>query len=319
MERLEAKARGQNKTAAQSYQAEVEVWKLRKIAAQTHAKEKLKTNAHADLSDLAGIEGPRTPLVRRFIVNDCTYEKLGEILADNPNGVLAFRDEIISLLNPLDREENASAKGFYLTAWNRTSGYTFDRIIRGNTNIEAACVSLLGSTQPGRLTDYMRGAMRGGAGDDGLIQRFSVLVWPDHSGDWKNVDRYPDGPARQNAHALFERLSEIDPACVGAQSDSFAPIPFVRFDEGGLAVFSEWRAAHEVKLRAGDLHPALESHLAKYRKLVPFGEIPVLRALALAEYLETHARRAYAASVQANASIAKSILASSLITVWSQV
>ena len=74
----------------------------------------------------------------------------------------------MSLLKWLDREDNAAARGFYLTAWNGDSGYTFDRIGRGlNLHIPALCLSLLGSTQPGRLAGYVRTALQGGAGDDG--------------------------------------------------------------------------------------------------------------------------------------------------------
>jgi hypothetical protein len=70
------------------------------------------------------------------------------------------------------------ARGFFLTAWNGTSSYTFDRIIRGKTYIEGACLSLLGSSQPGRVADYKRGALTGGAGDNGMVQRFGLLVYP---------------------------------------------------------------------------------------------------------------------------------------------
>src|SRR5262249_25157160 len=64
----------------------------------------------------------------------------------------------------------------------------------------------------------------------------------------------------------------------------------------------------ERRLRSDELSPALEGHVAKYRKLVPalalidhlveggagdVGKESLLRALAMAEYLETHARRVY--------------------------
>jgi putative DNA primase/helicase len=70
----------------------------------------------------------------------------------------------------------------------------------------------------------------------------------------------------------------------------------------------------ERNLRSGDLHPALASHLAKYRKLVPtlalinhladaghglIGKDAMMRALGLATYLETHAKRAYGAGPEA--------------------
>jgi hypothetical protein len=61
--------------------------------------------------------GGEEPLpAQRYMVNDTTYEALGEILA-HPNGVPAFRDELVSLLKYLDNENNASARGFFLSAW----------------------------------------------------------------------------------------------------------------------------------------------------------------------------------------------------------
>jgi len=38
---------------------------------------------------------------RRFKVNDATVEKLGELLAENPNGLLMFRDELVGWLRAL--------------------------------------------------------------------------------------------------------------------------------------------------------------------------------------------------------------------------
>jgi Protein of unknown function (DUF3987) len=187
LHRLEAEA-------ARDYEARVEFHRLQKEDAQKKARKGLK-NGTADAASLI-IEEPEEPKARRYVTNDATYEALGVILADNPNGTLAFRDELVSLLKTLDREEHVAARGFFLTAWNGKSGYTFDRIIRGRTHIEAACLSLLGSTQPGRLAEYMRRAISGGAGDDGMVQRFSLLVWPDQSPHWANTDRYPASEPR---------------------------------------------------------------------------------------------------------------------------
>jgi putative DNA primase/helicase len=203
------------------------------------------------------------------------------------------------------------------------SGYTFDRIIRGRTRVEAACVSLLGSTQPGRLAEHIRRAVSGGVADDGLIQRFGMLVWPDVSPDWTNVDRYPDSAARQAAWSTFERLDKLNADEIGAVRDQFEVIPFLRFDDEAQVIFDEWRMKLEGRLRSTNLHPALESHLGKYRKLVPslalicaladggtraIDGASVLRALAFTDYLESHARRCYAAGSQAETASAKAIL-----------
>ena len=172
-----------------------QLWKMRKEAAEATFKTALKKDPDAALvfSDLE----PTEPVERRYITNDTTYEKLGEILSQNPNGVIAHRDELVSLLKTLDREEYAAARGFFLTAWGGKERYTFDRIGRGRVHIEGACLSMIGSTQPGRLAEYVRRAVSGGSGDDGLIQRFGLLVWPDQSPEWKDVDCYPDTAARE--------------------------------------------------------------------------------------------------------------------------
>ena len=320
LHRLETAAREAHADSARAYARELELFKLARDEARNEARKAMKNGARASLPEL---DEPQEPKARRYIVNDTTYEALGELLADNPNGVLAYRDELVSLLKTLDREEYVAARGFYLQAWSGTQGYTFDRIIRGKTHIEAATLSLLGSTQPGRLAGYVRVANRGGSGDDGLIQRFGLLAWPDQSGEWKECDRWPNSEARARAWETFERLDKLDPDAIGAQRDRYEPIAFLRFDGKAQGLFSEWRADLEKRLRTGDMSPALESHLAKYRKLVPslalvnhlsdgheglIGEAALLAALTFAEYLETHARRAYGAEAASETAVANLIL-----------
>ena len=55
---------------------------------------------------------PTKPVKTRYIVNDITYQALGEILADNPRGILALADELSGLLQSLDTpgQEAARAK-----------------------------------------------------------------------------------------------------------------------------------------------------------------------------------------------------------------
>ena len=311
------------------YRRAIKLAKLKAEEGEKAARKMLAKSPGADVSGYLDTEEPEAPVLRRYVANDTTAAALGELHRQNPNGLLVFRDEMVSLLKSLDREDNAEARGFYLTGWNGDSAYTFDRITRGmNLHIPAVCLSLLGSTQPGRIAGYVQAAVKGGPGDDGLIQRFGLLVWPDIGGDWRNVDRWPDGDAKREAHRVFEYLDSLDPVTVGAHQDTGPNgepdgLPFLRFDDGGLALFMEWRSDLEARLRGGDLHPAMESHLAKYRKLVPglalilhlagrgagpVSERAVLQALAWAEYLETHGRRAYASISIPEVNAAKAII-----------
>jgi hypothetical protein len=183
---------------------------------------------------------------------------------------------------------------------------------------------MLGSCQPGRLAEYLRRAISGGEGDDGMVQRFSLLVWPDQSSEWREVDRYPDTEKRKAAWETFQYLDDITPRFVGAGGDEFQTTPCLKFAPDAQEIFSAWRHDLEHLLRSGTLHPALESHLSKYRKLVPTLALinhlaskgvcwvtadAVKRAIAFAAYLETHARRAYGSGIAAEADIARAILA----------
>ena len=321
LHRLEKVAREAYGGAQAAHARDMELFKLKTDAARDAARIALKKGLTATLPDLAE---PDALKAKRYIVNDTTYEALGEIMAENPNGVLAFRDELVSLLKGLDREEQAAARGFFLQAWNGTSGYAFDRITRGKTHIEAVCLSLLGSTQPARIAGYVRGATGGGAGDDGLIQRFSLLVWPDQSGEWRDCDRLPDTSARTAAWETFDRLDKLDADTIGAEHDQYEALPFFRFDADAQELFADWQKEHEKRIRAPDISPALESHFAKFRKLVPtlalinhladggagaIGVIAFGRAHALSEYLETHACRLYGSGLAGETATAKQILA----------
>ncbi len=129
--------------------------------------------------------------------------------------------------------------------------------------------------------------------------------------------------AREQAWNTFVSSVSFDPMRFGASRDGEDGLPFHRFDDAALGIFRDWRADLESRLRGGELSPSLESHLAKYRKSIPalalinhvadggggpVGEAAVLRALAFADYLESHARRAYAAAGQNETAAAKAIL-----------
>lgn len=329
IKRLAALATEAHQAEAKDYARAVKVARLKAEEGEKAARKVLARAPETDVSDYLAGEEPEPPALRRFIAVDSNAASLGELHRQNPNGLLVHRDEMVSLLKSLDREDQAEARGFYLTGWNGDSSYTFDRIGRGlNLHIPAVCLSLLGSTQPGRIAEYIRHAVKGGAGDDGLIQRFGLLVWPDTGGEWRNVDRWPDGDAKRAAFKVFENLDGMNPEAIGAQRDTGMDgepegLPYLRFDADALGLFLEWRTDLETRLRAGDLHPAMESHLAKYRKLVPglalvlhlagggtgpVSERATLQALAWAEYLETHACRAYASVTMPEVGAAKAIL-----------
>lgn len=267
--------------------------------------------AEALAKKMAGAANSRPPDEQVYIVNDSTVEAIGVVLNQNPNGVMTLRDEIIGLLRTMDREGHENDRAFYLQAWDGLGAYTYRRIGRGTLKISSVVLSVVGTIQPGVVSDYIRAAVSGGVGDDGLMQRFQLMVYPDVPAEWRNVDRYPDADAKKAADAALQHLAELTPALVEAEHDALDrdAVPFLRFDPAAQELFDGWHADLMRRCRSGEDHAAIESHLLKFKKLVPALSLifhlldggtgpvtaePARMALAWARYLETHARRVYA-------------------------
>lgn len=156
-----------------------------------------------------------------------------------------------------------------MTAWNGNDGYTFDRVERGTVHIEHACISLLGGTQPGVLSEYVRDVHKAKTGGDGFIQRFSMTAWPDIKPEWEHVDERADSEARENAWNAFDRLNELTQTSAKAGTDRYDDLPYLHFDGRAQGIFNDWLGALEKLLRGGELAPERNSHFSKYRKLVP--------------------------------------------------
>jgi putative DNA primase/helicase len=144
----------------------------------------------------------------------------------------------------------------------------------------------------------MAEALRDGPTNDGLMQRFQVLVYPDPLPEWKNIDRPPNAKAIQEAEKTYRYLVKLG-----------APQALrLRFAPDGQLLFNAWLEAHENSLHSEDVHPALKSHLTKYRSLMPSlallfeladeGMTAVSlkhaqQAAAFCEHLQEHAHRIY--------------------------
>jgi len=327
--RLAAEATERHAAALAAWRQAEAMRELRADVGRKKARQTLEKSLSADVSALLAESAESEPLCKRYTVTNATPEALGELLRQNPQGLLLERDEIMGFLRDLDREDHADHRAFMLETWAGNGAFTFDRIGRGfNLHIPAMCLSIIGTTQPGRLQAYVAGAVQGGAADDGLMQRFSLMVWPDMPRDWHEVDEWPDSQAKAQAWEVFKHLDTLTPEAVGATQDT-APdgqpddLPYLRLDDDALARFQAWRTDLEQRLRSGDLPPVIENHLAKYRKLVPAlalilhlaeGEVgsvkvqAVEQAIAWAGYLESHALRCYGAGIRSEVETARAIL-----------
>ncbi|HET6725855.1 MAG TPA: DUF3987 domain-containing protein, partial [Gammaproteobacteria bacterium] len=131
---------------------------------------------------------PDRPPQHRVIVSDVTTEKLGELLVDNPRGMLYYVDELTLWFGSHDAYSKGAGgrdRGYALQAYD--GGPTdMDRIGRGTVSIPNFSYSLMGTTQPDKIK-----AMLSKMTDDGLMQRFCTIETPARSRPGLE-DRVPD-------------------------------------------------------------------------------------------------------------------------------
>ena len=259
------------------------------------------------MADMQRLQPPEEPHARRFKSNDATTEKLGDLLTHNQLGMLVFRDELIGLLAGWDKEGREGDRAFYLEGWNGTGSFNIDRIARGSLYIKCLCLSVFGGIQPDLLERYLCG-ISNSLDNDGRIQRFQVLVYPE-AVPWQWIDRHPVNGTREAIRDLFERLSVFDPVQDGAApADDFVKLAHFHYDDAAQDLFIEWSTELHRELIAKEQDPLMQQHLGKFEKLfcavalilhLAGGNIgPVtldsaVRSAAWCEYLQGHARRIY--------------------------
>lgn len=323
-ERIIAEAREKQAAAEADYEDQKILYQAKKDAVEFRIKSAAKgsmskkpsENPEKVIEELRELrqKSPEPPIPRRFKSNDTTVEKLGELLRDNPAGLLILRDELVGLLSTWDRSGHEGDRTFYLESWMGSSGFDTDRIGRGSIYIPNLCTSIFGGIQPDKLTQYLD-QTENSLANDGLLQRFQVLVYPDPI-KWEWRDRAPSLSARDQVFKIFSNLTseQFDPTAYGALSkeEAQSKFPCFSFNDESQLLFIEWCTALHKREELED-NPLIKQHLCKYEKLFPAiclifhlvdcslgniagGKIAIssaIRAAAWCEYLESHARRCY--------------------------
>ena len=307
LDRLATEARKKFDGQLQRFHAEQATAEAQKKVYQSQEQERLKGKTVSN--PVAYPNSPSCPTERRYMTSDATVEKLGELLNENPTGLLQFRDELTGLLSGWERSGREQDRAFYLEAWNGRGGFTVDRISRGTMHVKNVCVSLLGSIQPAKLSGYLQAAT--GYDNDGFVQRLQLVVYPDKT-TWAYVDMTPDTQARNRAYALFEQIDKGEFSRLGQPADEYNKFAYTRFDDAAQAVFKDWLTRLETVVLPGE-SGLLAEHLTKYRSLMPSialvfhvvncFDAQAATALVSVEaatmavrwcaYLESHARRIY--------------------------
>lgn len=281
------------------------------------AKEKaaVKATVDGDKPDLGYLyeEVPEEPQARQYAVNNSTLEALHELLSKekNKNGVLCEQDELTALLAKMKKPgEGEELRSFFLKMWNGDQPETLNRIGRGKICVPRVCGSVFGGIQPGKLEPVVTDALNHSINDDGFIQRFGMIVYPDQIRNWKCIDLPTNPDYEKLARDVFERADKIQ------END----VPW-SFEAEVSISFKQWMESHHAK--AIEEEAALQGHLCKYRSLIVqlaflihFAEkdtdlvdrASYDKALGWIEYLEKHARRSYGAGDTSTIKTANRIL-----------
>ena len=257
----------------------------------------------------------------RFLCNDATTEKLAEICMANPYGLLVNRDELAGFVASLSKAGREGDREFYLEAWGGDGEHSYDRIGRGTLYVPHLCLSIFGTIQPGKVKALVTPASSAGAGADGFIQRFQILLYPDRTPTKIFRDQSPDAAAKKQYETVFDEIAaqswakttaSLEKGFTTAGPDS-SPYYVFSFDDEAQKIATEWFIALEEKISA-ETSPGFKSHIAKYRGLMPrlalnyfltetsakamhCAALPieaVNSAIAWCEHLESHARKVWA-------------------------
>lgn len=282
------------------YEAKKKLSDIRLKQAESEAAKQSKggkdEQAFAELS-LAMDAVPSEPTEPRIIVNDSTIPALGVLLNENEAGLLLVRDELTGWLAEMQNENKGGDRAFYLEAYNGLSDFTYDRISRGTIHIENCCLSLVGGIQPSRIAPIVADASQGRV-DDGLLQRFQLIVWPKTHQQPSYDDLPVDQEALLKVSAVIDALASLsadEPRIIKFTPD--AQECFITWwnDLGALidSEPSELFKAYLIKQKRTVCSLAAIFALVADPSALTIGYAAFARAALWCEYLQSHARKLY--------------------------
>lgn len=272
-------------------------------------------NVDALKLQLSALTKPEEPKLKRFETNDVTASKLIQLLADNPNGFLLFRDELTGWLKSLEAEYDKSARAFILELWKGAIAYELARVDGREIQLESGTLSIVGGVQPSKLQRYITEAYSFD-NSDGFAQRF-LFAYPDIHKQTKKPSQADYDAMRKGfaaANETLKKLAEYDfhGKIIGSNGDVFH---VVKFDPEAQITVDQWK--DEIDAEAGKLETedeAFSSFLIKLPKncfaialifhclenigAVNFPDeisnLTTLKAIAYTDVLISHARRVFA-------------------------
>lgn len=262
-----------------------------------------KKEARYAKSQLA-MEQPDKPVFQRIMCSDVTIERLGQILEENPRGVLLYRDELATWLGSFTRYKKASDQAEWLPFFN-ADPISVDRSKDGGVHVAVGhChVCVAGGIQPGTLRDLATPE----AIAAGLFARLLMAQPPKRAKVWTDLFVHPE--LEQSYCDVIDRLYALEGELkFGAREPKrleFAPRVheqwkkfFHELSKRQLSAYGEVAAALS-KLEAYTARFALIHHIVKHvfegtPDTVPIEMESLHAGIQLTEWFEREAFRIYA-------------------------
>lgn len=246
--RIEAEILHKGKRATIEYEQAASVYAIQQKAI-------IKRKANNEGLDEA-LESPKKPKNIRISINNATTEKLGELMVDNPRGLHWYSDELAVWFGQHDAYARGSGgvdRGMALQAFDG-GHFRFDRITRGEIDIENFSYSLIGTTQP----DKIKGVVKN-MSDDGLLQRF-ITIELENEILYGNEDRLPNAKFTKNWDDCISMIW-------GWGTDGKGGT--IELDDDAQAIRDEFYRWHTRLSGSEGLPNMLRGHLSKWDAIFP--------------------------------------------------
>lgn len=145
-----------------------------------------------------------SPPQDRLMCNDVSLAALAVLLAQNPKGLILYRDELAGWLSPLvqNGEKANKERSLWLQVY-QGEPLTVDRKSRGTIHVLRGSVSVLGTIQPATLSRLMTTACQ----ESGLSARLLMAMPPTIKKKW--TDKEITLKAQSDYRGLIEHLAHL--------------------------------------------------------------------------------------------------------------
>lgn len=243
------------------------------------------------------------PRAREFFEEDANMESLETLLSWNP-GAIIWVDELIGWLNSFDKKGYEQARSKFLTLWIGNKRYSVRRMNRF-CFVKHPCVTVFGCMVPDSVRSLVT-ACKNGSGNDGLLQRFQIVVWPEKRSHYEYVDTVGSEPIATKQ--AFDNLTKTSESALYHEESDYN---FIQFSPEAQPEFAAWLTRQEnrrIENKEG-FSGSMIAHMGKYNSLVPSIAFTLQMAMkpdstsislqalnygiAWAEYRESHAIKMY--------------------------